>query len=96
MTRNWKLEEAKTHLSQLIRDAEKEPQVITRHGRAVALVSPVAPESGVPPARAAEKPSPQVASTALEALLGGFDFSDFPDDELFARDRSSGPRDADL
>ncbi|WP_027481157.1 type II toxin-antitoxin system Phd/YefM family antitoxin [Deinococcus pimensis] len=42
MTKTWKLEDAKAHLSQLIRDAEHEAQVITRHGRAAGVVlSPV-------------------------------------------------------
>ncbi len=41
MTKTWKLEDAKAHLSQLIRDAEHEPQVVTRHGkRAGVLLSP--------------------------------------------------------
>ena len=61
MTRTWKLEDAKANLSQLIRAAEQEPQVITRHGRPVAVVNaastsdtpvadPVAPPPGAWPA----------------------------------------------
>ncbi|AZI45166.1 type II toxin-antitoxin system Phd/YefM family antitoxin (plasmid) [Deinococcus psychrotolerans] len=82
MTRTWKLEDAKTHLSQLIRDAEKEPQVITRHGKPVAVVSAVAPPAT----------QPEQAHSALDALRGDFDFSDMPDEDLFARDRSSDLR----
>lgn len=84
MTRIWKLEEAKTHLSQLIREAEREPQVISRHGKAVAVVTPVteAPATGTPA-------SSVTPASALEALLGDFDFSDFPEEDQFPR--YSGP-----
>ena len=85
MTRSWKLEEAKAHLSQLIRDAEKEPQVITRHGKAVAVVN-----------AASAPPTAPRPTSALDALRGDFDFSDMPDEDLFARDRSSDMRDLDL
>ena len=84
MTRIWKLEDAKAQLSQLIRDAEKEPQVITRHGKAVAVVN------------AASAPLAERPRSALDALRGNFDFSDMPDEDLFARDRSSDMRDLDL
>lgn len=87
MTRIWKLEDAKTHLSQLVRDAEQEPQVITRHGKPVAVVS------GVP---AQEAMTEKVAASALDALRGNFDFSDMPDEDLFERDRSSDVRELDL
>lgn len=90
MTRIWKLEEAKTHLSQLVRDAEREPQVITRHGKPVAVVSSVPEEVAVPSGVQAEPGS------ALDALRGDFDFSDMPDEDLFARDRSSDPRELNL
>lgn len=82
MTRIWKLEEAKAQLSQLVRDAELEPQVITRHGKAVAVVNGLKEESELPQ---------QVS--ALSALLGNFDFSDMPEDDLFERDRTSDLRD---
>lgn len=82
MTRIWKLEEAKAQLSQLVRDAELEPQVITRHGKAVAVVNGLKEEKGIPQ---------QVS--ALSALLGNFDFSDMPEDDLFERDRTSDLRD---
>ena len=32
MTKTWKLEDAKTQFSRLIRDAEQETQIILRHG----------------------------------------------------------------
>ena len=38
MAKTWKLEDAKAHLSQLIRDAEHEAQIITRHGRRAGVV----------------------------------------------------------
>ncbi|WP_291426738.1 type II toxin-antitoxin system Phd/YefM family antitoxin [Deinococcus sp.] len=85
MTRIWKLEEAKSQLSQLVRDAELEPQVITRHGKAVAVVNGVKEESELP-----HKVS------ALSALLGNFDFSDMPEEDLFERDRTSDLRDLTL
>lgn len=37
--RTWQIQEAKTHLSELVRDAERAgPQAITWHGREVAVV----------------------------------------------------------
>lgn len=37
--RSWQIQEAKTHLSELVRDSEKSgPQAITWHGREVAVV----------------------------------------------------------
>jgi prevent-host-death family protein len=99
MTRTWKLEDAKAHLSQLIRDAETEPQVITRHGKPVVVVSPVSPAVAAQGAEAQPKPTlPALTqpTSALEALRGEFDFSDFPDEDLFARDTSSDLRDLKL
>lgn len=90
MTRTWKLEEAKAHLSQLVRDAEHEPQVITRHGKPVAVVSGVGEEETV---QVGTQAGP---SSALEALRGDCDFSDMPDEDLFPRDRSSDVRELDL
>lgn len=87
MTRIWKLEEAKAHLSQLVRDAEHEPQVITRHGKPVAVVSGLTEETTGTPAE---------PSSALAALRGDFDFSDMPDEDLFPRDRSSDLRELEL
>ncbi|SEJ90915.1 prevent-host-death family protein [Deinococcus reticulitermitis] len=87
MTRTWKLEEAKAQLSQLVRDAEHEPQVITRHGRPVAVVSGVAEDV----TRMQAEPG-----SALDALRGDFDFSDMPDEELFPRDCSSDLRELNL
>ncbi|WP_272977136.1 type II toxin-antitoxin system Phd/YefM family antitoxin [Deinococcus geothermalis] len=49
MTRYWKVEEAKANFSRLLRAAEKEPQVITRHGKPVATVIPGAQEAPKPP-----------------------------------------------
>ena len=90
MTRIWKLEEAKTHLSQLIREAEREPQVISRHGKAVAVVTPVTDAQSLDTPASGTEPR-----SALEALLGNFDFSDSPDEDQFPR--QSGPmRDLDL
>lgn len=82
MTRIWKLEEAKAQLSQLVRDAEQEPQVITRHGKAVAVVNGVK-----------EEPEEPRKVSALGALLGDFDFSDMPEEDLCERDRTSDVRD---
>lgn len=79
MTRIWKLEEAKANLSQLIRAAESEPQVITRHGKPVAVVNAATDGLQTTPRR-----------SALQALRGDFDFSDMPDDEWLPADRS-GP-----
>jgi prevent-host-death family protein len=37
--KSWQIQEAKAHLSELVRDAEQTgPQSITRHGREVAVV----------------------------------------------------------
>lgn len=87
MTRTWKLEEAKAHLSQLVRDAEAEPQVITRHGKPVAVVNAV---------KEGKNEVPNQPASALEALRGDFDFSDMKDDDLFQRDRSTDPRELEL
>jgi prevent-host-death family protein len=85
MTKTWKLEDAKAHLSQLIRDAEHETQIITRHGRAVARVT------ALPDQFSLEQPR-----NALSALRGDFDFSDLPDEDWLDRDRRSDLRDLDL
>lgn len=92
MTKVWKLEEAKTHFSELVREAEREPQVVTRHGKAVVVVSAVSEEelSGL-----GETPTHRPTS-ALHALRGNFDFSDMPDEDLFPRDRSSDLRELNL
>lgn len=90
MTKTWKLEDAKAHLSQLIRDAEREPQVITRHGKPVALISPLTDGAEEPLTLPA---GPAVPQNALDALRGDFDFGDFPDEDLFPRDRGADRRD---
>lgn len=77
MTRIWSVQEAKAHFSELLRQAETEPQLITRHGKVVAEVVP----------RQGEVPRPK--RSALEALRGDFDFSAMPDDDIFQRDRST-------
>lgn len=38
MPKPWPLNDAKTHLSKVIDQAQEAPQVITRHGRAAAVV----------------------------------------------------------
>ncbi len=38
MTKHWKLEDAETSFSQLVRDAEREPQVITQQDKAAVYV----------------------------------------------------------
>ena len=64
MTRRWSVQEAKANFSELLREAEKEPQIITRHGKVVGVVNG--------PERAAQaKPKP----TVLELLRGDFQFS---------------------
>lgn len=79
MTKTWRLEEAKTHFSQLIRDAEQEPQIILRHGKPVAVVSPLSADTS---------PLRQTSGmTALQGLRGNFDFSDLQDDDWLDRDR---------
>jgi prevent-host-death family protein len=80
MTKTWKLEDAKTQFSRLIRDAEQEPQIILRHGKPVAVVSPL------PPGNAS-------GMSALQALRGNFDFTTFPDDDWLERDRRTEVRD---
>ncbi len=87
MTKIWKMEDAKANLSQLIRAAEKEAQVITRHGKPVAVVTPA------PTEQILESKRPQ---SALNALRGDFDFSDMPDEDWLERDRSGGLRELDL
>ena len=62
MTRTWSIQEAKANFSELLRQAEKEPQLITRHGRVVARVVP----------EQEQKPR----KSAWEALRGDFEFSD--------------------
>lgn len=79
MTKTWKLEDAKTQFSQLIRDAEQEPQIILRHGKPVAVVSPF--------------PAATTGMSALEALRGNFDFSATADDDWLDRDRRTEIRD---
>lgn len=71
MTRTWSIQEAKAHFSELLRRAETEPQVITRHGKEVARV--------VPPQGGQDRPR----KSALEALRGKFDFSDMPEDDAW-------------
>lgn len=78
MTRIWKLQDAKARFSELIRAAEREPQVITRHGKTVGVL--YGPELIPQPAG-----QPR---TALEALRGDFDFSDMPEGEWLDRDRT--------
>lgn len=78
MTRIWKLQDAKARFSELIRAAEREPQVITRHGKTVGVL--YGPDM-VP--RSAGQ-----SRTALEALRGDFDFSDMPEGEWLDRDRA--------
>lgn len=92
MTRRWKLEEAKTHFSELVREAEREPQVVTRHGKPVVVVSAVT--GGHPPGG---RDTPIVrAPSALDALRGDFDFSDMPDGDWLERDRRSDLRELKL
>ncbi|MGY2894845.1 type II toxin-antitoxin system Phd/YefM family antitoxin [Deinococcus sp. UYEF24] len=79
MTKTWKLEDAKTHFSQLIRDAGQEPQIILRHGKPVAIVSPL--------------PAATVSMSALQGLRGDFDFTVSPDDDWLERDRRTEIRD---
>ena len=74
MTKTWTLEEAEAQLSQLIRDAATEPQVITQNGKALVIVNAINPE---------EKKMP--LHTALEALRGDYDFSDFPQEDWLGR-----------
>ncbi|MDR3360262.1 MAG: type II toxin-antitoxin system prevent-host-death family antitoxin, partial [Bifidobacteriaceae bacterium] len=40
--RQWQLQEAKSKLSQLVREAENGPQTITHHGRPSAVVISIA------------------------------------------------------
>ncbi|WP_412029413.1 type II toxin-antitoxin system Phd/YefM family antitoxin [Deinococcus yunweiensis] len=86
MTRIWKLEDAKANLSQLIRAAEQEPQVITRHGRPVAVVN-AASTSDTP---VADPVAPR--RSAWQALRGDFDFRDMPDDDWLQPDRAGSLR----
>lgn len=83
MTRIWKLQDAKARFSELIRAAEREPQVITRHGKTVGVLygPDLVPHDLVP--QSAGQPR-----TALEALRGDFDFSDMPEGEWLERDRA--------
>ena len=71
MTRTWSIQEAKAHFSELLRRAETEPQVITRHGKEVARVVP-------PQGFEGRLPGP-----VLSALRGKFDFSDMPEDDAW-------------
>jgi prevent-host-death family protein len=83
MTKIWKLEEAKTHFSALVREAETAPQIITRHGkRAGVLLSPAAYDQLVGNNR-----------SAFETFRDAPDFSDLPDLERHPR---ADPRELDL
>ena len=87
MTKIWKMEDAKANLSQLVREAEKEAQVITRHGKPVAVVNS---------ALGGQASEPGQPRSALDALRGDFDFNDMPGEDWLERDRSGGLREVDL
>jgi len=97
MTRTWKLEEAKTNLSQLVRDAEHEPHVITRHGKPVVVMSVVTKDllSGTDLSGVGKVPVACPLST-LDALRGNFDFSEMPGEDWLERDRRSSQREREL
>ena len=40
--KTWKLEDAKNQFSQLVREAQRQPQVVSRHGREEAVVMSMA------------------------------------------------------
>lgn len=40
--KRWKLEDAKNQFSQLVREAQQQPQVVSRHGREEAVVMSMA------------------------------------------------------
>lgn len=76
MTKIWSIQEFKANVAEAIRQAEQEPQIITRHGKTVGVL--YGPD---------HVPQPK-ARTALEALRGNFDFSRMPDDDWLERDRT--------
>lgn len=81
MTKTWSIQEAKANFAEVVRQAEEEPQVITRHGKEVVQVLPLG-EKAVKRKR-----------TALEALRGNYDFSKMPDDnDWLPLDRSGSLR----
>ena len=57
MTKHWALQDAKARLSELVRDAQKEPQIITYRGKPAVEV------------RAIRAKRSKKAKTLLEALL---------------------------
>ena len=87
MSGRWKLTEARTQFSRLIRDAQREPQIILRHGRPVVVVTAFRPDTSLEVA-----PRPMFA---LEALRGDLDFTAFPSEDWLERDRRLDPRDPD-
>lgn len=79
MTKTWKLEDAKTQFSQLIQDADQEPQIILRHDKPVAVVTPFATDTA--------------GVNALQGLRGNFDFTAMPSDDWLQRDHRTEIRD---
>lgn len=77
----WQVQEAKQRLSELLRAAESEPQVITRHGEDVAVVVDIARWRRI---------------TGVELELADYLRHGPPFDDLDLRRAADGPRDADI
>ncbi|CAM4177661.1 hypothetical protein [Deinococcus marmoris] len=77
MTKTWTLEEAKAHFQQLVEAAQDEPQLIMQGDVPLVTVQRV-------------RPAQPSASSALETIVGDFDWSDLPDEKLFERHPSPG------
>lgn len=64
MTKTWSIQDAKANFSELLKEAEKEPQVITRHGKTVGIVR-----------HPSQDLQTEVQSTVLELLRGNHTFT---------------------
>jgi prevent-host-death family protein len=68
----WQLQDAKAHFSEVVNDAAKgQPQIVTKRGKAIAVVMPIS----------ALEPEPTL--TAWDVLSGGPKFTDEEWNELF-------------
>lgn len=78
---SWQVQEAKQRLSELLRAAEDEPQVITRHGEDVAVVIDIARWRRL---------------TGVEVELVDYLLHGPTTDELDVRRAGDGPREAEI
>lgn len=66
MTKTWSIQDFKANVSEAVRNVHKEPQVITKHGKAVAVLIPI---EQLEATHTAPKP------TVLELLRGNYTFT---------------------